>query len=91
MSSGFFCCPTSAEPAWWVHEAEEKWREEAVMPIVTIGQQIGSGPRLAPVIAEQLGVPCYDDEIVTRAARRAGCSVASFRKMDERPPSRMTT
>jgi len=60
------------------------------MPIVTIGQQIGSGPRLAPVVAEQLGVPCYDDEIVTRAARRAGCSVASFRKMDERPPSMLS-
>ena len=40
--------------------------------IIAISRQFGSGGRtVGKTVAEKLGVPCYDQELITLLARRA--------------------
>ncbi len=54
------------------------------MTIVTIGRQNGSGGReIGRMLAEKLGVPCYDQEIVERTAEKCGTTVENIGKIEE--------
>lgn len=56
--------------------------------IITIGRQYGSGGREIGVrLAEKLGVPFYDKELLKKAAEQSGLCEALFDSYDERPAS----
>jgi len=54
--------------------------------IITIGRQTGSGGReVARLLAERLGVPYYDKELLEKAAEVSGLSRELFVARDEKP------
>ncbi len=54
--------------------------------IITIGRQFGSGGReIGKIIAEKYGIPYYDKELLTRAAKESGYCEEMIEKHDERP------
>ena len=54
--------------------------------IVTIGRQFGSGGReIGAKLAEELGIPFYDRELLTRAAKESGFCEEMIECHDERP------
>ena len=54
--------------------------------IITIGRQFGSGGReIGLKVAEALGIPCYDKELLTRAAKESGFCEEMLINHDERP------
>jgi len=54
--------------------------------IITIGRQFGSsGHEIGRLLAEKLGVPCYDKEIISRAAKESGFCEEMIQNHDERP------
>jgi len=56
--------------------------------IFTIGRQYGSGGRLiGKKLAEELGIPFYDKELLTMAAKDSGFCEEIFETHDERPTS----
>lgn len=56
--------------------------------IITIGRQYGSGGHeIGRKVAEKLGIPFYDKELLTRAAKESGFSEEMIRNHDERPTS----
>ena len=56
--------------------------------IYTIGRQFGSGGRkVGRTLAEKLGIPFYDKELLTIAAKDSGLSEALFHNADEKPTS----
>ena len=53
--------------------------------ILTIGRQHGSnGHDIARALSAELGIPCYDKEIVDRAAENSNFSRAIFESYDEK-------
>lgn len=57
-------------------------------PVIVIGRQFGSGGRkLARLIADKLGLPFYDRELLGAAARRMGFAPEVFADTDEKKPS----
>lgn len=53
--------------------------------IITIGRQYGTGGRvIGRKLAEKLGIPFYDREIITRAAKKSGFSEELFDQLDKR-------
>lgn len=53
--------------------------------IITISRQYGSGGReIGAKLAEKLGVPFYDNELITRAAKESGFSVAAFENAEKK-------
>ena len=68
-----------------------KWKGRRISmtkTIVTIARQYGSGGRLiGKKLAETLGVPFYDKELIALAAKRSGMSEEVFAKADERASS----
>ena len=53
--------------------------------VITISRQYGSGGRvIGKLLAESLGVPFYDRELITMAAERSGLSHEVLEKADER-------
>lgn len=53
--------------------------------IITIGRQFGSGGLLvANKLGEKLGIPVYDNELITQAAQDSGFDVEFFRRSDEK-------
>ncbi len=57
-------------------------------PVIVIGRQFGSGGRqLARRVAERMGLPYYDREILKEAAKSMGFSPSVFADNDERRPS----
>lgn len=51
--------------------------------IITISRQYGSGGReIGARLAEKLGIPFYDNELIDRAAKESGFSVAAFEKVE---------
>ena len=53
--------------------------------IITINRQYGSGGReIGRKLAEQLGVPFYDNEIISRAAKETGFSEAAFETVEDK-------
>lgn len=54
--------------------------------IITIGRQYGSGGRLiGKQLAEELGVPFYDKELLTVASKESGINEELFVTHDEKP------
>jgi len=52
--------------------------------IITISRQYGSGGRfVAKKIAERLGIPYYDNEIITMAAKESGYAEGMFEKAEQ--------
>ena len=55
--------------------------------IVTISREFGSGGRtIGKKLAEELGVPCYDSELIGEIVRRSGFAEAYVRRVDESSP-----
>ena len=43
--------------------------------IITISRQFGSGGRtVGREVAQKLGIPCYDHELIERLAEESGCA-----------------
>ena len=58
----------------------------AISTIITIGRQYGSGGHLVgQKLAEELGIPFYDEELVERAAKDSGLCQEIFENNDEKP------
>lgn len=56
--------------------------------VITIGRQFGSGGReIGRKIAQSLGIPFYDKELLAEAARASGVDAGFFERSDERFPS----
>lgn len=54
--------------------------------IITIGRQFGSGGReIGNIIAEELGIKLYDQEMLAVAAKESGICEEFFEKHDEKP------
>lgn len=54
--------------------------------IVTIGREFGSGGRqIGMLLAEKLGIKCYDKELLALAAKNSGLSEELLKNHDERP------
>jgi len=53
--------------------------------IITISRQFGSGGReIGAKLAEKLGIPFYDNELITRAARETGFAEAAFENAERK-------
>ena len=53
--------------------------------IITIGRQFGSGGRaIGEKLAEKLGVPFYDKELISLAAKESGMNPDVFNEVDEK-------
>ena len=53
--------------------------------IITIGREFGSGGKsIASLLGERLGIPVYDNELITKAAEKSGLSATVFRESDEK-------
>lgn len=53
--------------------------------VITINRQYGSGGReIGKKLADQLGVPFYDNEIISRAAKETGFSEAAFQTVEDK-------
>lgn len=56
--------------------------------IITIGRQFGSGGReIGTDVARQLGIECYDKQLITMAAKRGSLTHARLGAFDERQES----
>lgn len=56
--------------------------------IITIGREFGSGGHeIGEKLAKKLGIPCYDKELLKRAAEESGMCTELFENHDERPTS----
>ncbi|MGN0355448.1 MAG: AAA family ATPase [Muricoprocola sp.] len=54
--------------------------------IITIGRQYGSGGReIGELLAKDLGIKCYDKELLDRAAKNSGICQEMFENHDEKP------
>lgn len=52
--------------------------------VITISRQYGSGGRfIAKKLAEKLGIPFYDNEIITMAAKESGYAESMFEKAEQ--------
>lgn len=53
--------------------------------VITIARGFGSGGKeVASKLADRLGIPCYERQILTLASRESGIDEAAFAKMDEK-------
>ncbi len=53
--------------------------------VITISRQYGSGGReIGAKLAQKLGVPFYDDELIARAAKESGFAEAAFDNVEKR-------
>ena len=53
--------------------------------IITIGRQFGSGGReIGEALANKLGIPYYDKELISLAAKESGMEAEVFNNVDER-------
>ncbi len=56
--------------------------------IITIGRQFGSGGRhIGELVAKELGIPFYDEELITLAAEKSDLCKEAAEKADERNAS----
>lgn len=53
--------------------------------VITISREYGSGGReIGQKLAERLGIPFYDNEIISRAAKETGFAEAAFERAEEK-------
>ncbi len=58
----------------------------ACRSVITIGRQYGSGGReIGTKLAEALGIKCFDNELLDRAAKDSGICQELFENHDEKP------
>ena len=58
----------------------------AANTVITIGRQTGSGGRdIGKLLAKELGIKCYDKELLDRAAKDSGICHELFEHHDEKP------
>lgn len=58
----------------------------ACKSVITIGRQYGSGGReIGQKLAQLLGIKCYDNELLDRAAKDSGICQELFENHDEKP------
>ena len=56
--------------------------------IITIARQYGSGGReIGEKVAKRLGIPFYNKDLITLAAKQSGMSPEIFEKADEKLPT----
>ncbi len=56
--------------------------------IITIGRQFGTGGHeIGQKLAEKLGIPCYDKELIKRVSQESGLCPEILENNDERPTS----
>ena len=56
--------------------------------IITISREYGSGGRIiGQKLSEKLGIPFYDNELITLAAERSGINEEYFKEIDSMPKS----
>lgn len=56
----------------------------AKIKVVTIGRYFCSGGSdIGKLVADKLGVPCYDREIIEKAAEKSGLAMADIKKYEE--------
>ncbi len=56
--------------------------------VVTIGRRCGSGGKaIGDIVARELGIKCYDKELLDYAAKNSGLAQELFETYDERPTS----
>jgi hypothetical protein len=56
--------------------------------VITIGRQYGSGGREIGIrLAQKMGIPFYDKELLRKAAEKSGLCEKIFENFDERPKS----
>lgn len=56
--------------------------------IITISREYGSGGRIiGQKVSEKLGIPFYDNELITLAAERSGINEEYFKEIDSMPKS----
>ena len=56
--------------------------------VITIGREYGSGGReIGRLLASELGIKCYDKELLALAAKESGISEELFKTHDEKPTS----
>ena len=66
---------------------KELWRMSDNL-IITIGRECGSGGRhIGQKLAEELGIKCYDKELLNLAAKNSGLCRELFETHDEKPTS----
>lgn len=54
------------------------------MKIITIGRELGSGGRtIGKQVAERLGIPYYDRELIDESAKRSGLAVQAVEENDQ--------
>lgn len=59
--------------------------------VITISRQFGSGGReIGKRVADQLGIPFYDRELITAAAEKTGLDEKLFEKVDQRGTSNLS-
>lgn len=57
-----------------------------ISSVITISRQYGSGGRfIAKKLAEKLGIPFYDNEIITMAAKESGYAENLFERRSRFP------
>jgi cytidylate kinase len=60
----------------------------AMKTIITIGREFGSGGhQIGKILADDLGIPYYDKELLERAAKDSGLCKEIFENQDEKPTS----
>lgn len=56
--------------------------------IITISREFGSGGRtIGKKTAEQLGIPCYDSELIQKIAQESGFAESYVKQVDESSPA----
>ena len=56
--------------------------------IITVSREFGSGGRtIGRKLAEELGVPCYDSELIHEIARQSGFAEAYVQRVEESSPT----
>lgn len=60
-------------------------KEETMKSVITISRQFASGGReIGAKLSEELGIPFYDHEIITRAAKESGFAEAAFNNVENK-------
>lgn len=55
--------------------------------VITISREFGSGGRtIGKLVAERLGVPCYDAELITEMAKQSGFAESYVKEAGEYAP-----
>ena len=63
----------------------KKGKVKKMKKVITINRQYGSGGReIGRKLAEQLGIPFYDNEIISRAAKETGFSETAFQTVEDK-------